>query len=44
MWKTYLDVHEFNEELDRQSMSGMHRSLLYDFKNYICKELTKRLN
>lgn len=20
MWKTYLDVHEFNEELDRQSL------------------------
>lgn len=44
MWKTYIDVHEFNEELDRRSMSEKPHSLLYDFKQYLSKELTKRLN
>ena len=44
MWKTYLGIHEFNEELDRQSMSGMPRSLLFDFKAFLQKEITQRLN
>jgi hypothetical protein len=35
MWKTFMDVYEFNEELDRRSRSGKPHSLLYDFKQHL---------
>jgi hypothetical protein len=43
-WKTYLDIHQLDEEHDRWSQSGHLNSIMLDFKRYLSNQILEKLN